>query len=131
VIGQLKAQVGEFAESREIFEAGLVLARGINDKRRMAGILNNYANTHYYEGNYQDAQKLLEECLSVVREIGDKRGVALALNNLGNIFYLNNDFETAQNYYEEALQLGNESDDKISGPSHSRHLGSRSFDREN
>ena len=112
VLGQLKAEVGRYAESREIYESGLSLAREINDTRRMAGILNNYANAHYYEGNYEAARKLLEESLTVVREIGDKRGEALSRNNLGNIYYLENDFETALGYYQEALQLGHESDDK-------------------
>jgi tetratricopeptide (TPR) repeat protein len=112
VVGQIAAQVGKFAESHQIFETALALAREINAKRRIAGILNNYANTQYYEGNYEAAQNLLEESLAAVREIGDKRGMALSLNNLGNLFYLKNDFKSARSYYEESLKLGRESDDK-------------------
>ena len=111
-LATISSQQGNYAESHAFFEATLVIALEMKDKRRIAAVKMNSGINYYYEGNYSTARTLFEEGLSIYREIGDKRGTTIALNNVGNIFYIKDDFQTARKYYEEALVLAREAGDR-------------------
>jgi len=82
------------------------LCREVEDRRGIAGSLNNLGGVAYEQGDYARAKALLGESVALYHELGDTWGIAAALDNLGAVTYAQGDYERARVLHEESLAFG-------------------------
>ena len=74
---------GEFVESERYLQEGLALARKIEDRERVGGLLRRLGALEIYRGNFVQAQIYLQEGLIIARQLGDSEQICALLGNLG------------------------------------------------
>jgi predicted ATPase/class 3 adenylate cyclase len=103
---------GDFSRAVVHGEAGLELARALDDRFHAAQALYSLGLIAHYQGNMGQARRLYEEALELTREAHAPHFEAMILNNLGDTDAAQNDLLTAAKNYEQALAIWRERRDK-------------------
>jgi predicted ATPase/class 3 adenylate cyclase len=108
----LAAQQGDYAASRELFEASLRIRRELGDRSAIASVLNNLGVIARHQGDLATAQAFYEESLGLYRELEDRWAMTHLLNNLGMVAHQLGDLSGARRLLTEGLELRKELGDK-------------------
>ncbi len=121
--GALAREQGDLASATAFLEESLTIRRELDDKKGIAGCLNNLGNVATDQSDYVGARALFEESLTIRREIGDRQGIADSLNNVGYVAQQQGDFTKARESYAESLMIRRELGDKLSVAQTLNNLG--------
>lgn len=111
LIEQLKEQGKTFegqGKGRQMsgsYSAGLMAARLLGDKRRIAEMLYRNAQSSGFQGRFEDANRYVQECLQVSREIGDTHYISVSLTGLSMLARLKGDYDLSMARLQEALEI--------------------------
>jgi predicted ATPase/class 3 adenylate cyclase len=112
--GQIYILMGRYAEARPMLEEGLTIAREIDDKRRVADILQPLGIAMLALGDRSAARVTLEEALHLARRHADQRNVAAALNALAQYHRVEGALDSAEPLYEQVITIAREIGDRES-----------------
>jgi tetratricopeptide (TPR) repeat protein len=106
------AAVGlHFERDGENLEQARLLAAGLHDEPRLAGVLYWLGRLHYARGNFQAAIEQAQQSLTIADRLGDGALAAPPVNLLGRVYYMRADYERASRMMvrsvEQMQQLGN------------------------
>jgi predicted ATPase/class 3 adenylate cyclase len=110
-VGQNCSFMGRYEEARTHLEESLSIARELDDKERVAAVLQPLAMVCVGQGDSATARRHLEEALELARKLGDKREIAAALNALGQVHRVDGKLDEAEPLYEDVLSLARELND--------------------
>ncbi|HET9399804.1 MAG TPA: CHAT domain-containing protein [Candidatus Acidoferrales bacterium] len=96
---------GRLAESYEITEKLVVLARETGDSKILEQALNSAGGTAGGLGRYEDALKYLYECLAVARNSKDETMEYMSLLNIGEAYVDSGDPDRAESPLKQSLAL--------------------------
>ena len=105
VLGNLLADVGDYAGAHSSYEAAMVIFRKHEAKFSLALSLNNLATLENARGNFERARSLLNENIEISQEIGDEIGVAIAYGNLGVGHLFEGQYEAALLAFRTCVRL--------------------------
>jgi len=111
-LGAAYNRAGDYALAVQHLEAGLTLARQVNDKRVEIAALSSLAQIASEQGAYDMAKQHLDEMLSLARACDDRTHIALALSTLGTIAWRWGDIEQADTCLREGLAIYKELGDQ-------------------
>jgi non-specific serine/threonine protein kinase len=103
--GTLANALGDYRRARAHYEAGLAIARTLDDPVAVGRLVSNIGFTAYLQGEYTEAEALLGESLAIFRGTGNERLISLALNNLATLLYDRGETDRSVPLYEESLAL--------------------------
>ena len=112
--GQTYILMGRYAEARSLLEEGLAIARQIEDKRRVADILQPLGIAMLALGDRSAARVTLEEALDLARRHADQRNIAAALNALAQYHRVEGALDSAEMLYEQVIAIAREIGDQES-----------------
>lgn len=98
-------RLGEYGQARRNAQAGLDLARGEGDQRRVTFLLSILGKVEQAAGHYALAQRLYQESYTGVVALGDQTGIVQALKDLGDIARCLGDAQAAQAYLLQASEV--------------------------
>ena len=105
-LGWMAAMQGDHQAGRAASEAGLSLARQINDPKTIARALNSLAFSSLFLGDYEAASKAAAESEAIARQRGYTAELALALVNRAQVAYTaSRDLVAVKKYLEESVAL--------------------------
>ena len=105
-LGWMATLQGDHQAGRVASEAGLSLARRINDSKTIARALNSLAFSSLFLGDYETASKAAVESEAIARQMGYTSELALALTTRAQIAYIaSRDLVAVKTYLEESLAL--------------------------
>ena len=99
--GQLCSFMGDYAVAHTYLEQSLAIARAIDDRQRIAAVLQPLGLAALGQGRVAAAQGYLSEALSMAREIGNEREIATALNALAQFYRVTGDLDAAEPLYRQ------------------------------
>jgi predicted ATPase len=105
-------RAGDYALAVQHLEAGLTLARQVNDVQAEIAALSSLAQATSEQGAYDTAKQYLDEMLSLARACDDRAHIALALSTLGTIAWRWGDVEQADRCSQESLAIYRELGDQ-------------------
>jgi len=112
--GQLSLSMGRYAEGQVHLAESLAIAREIDDKERIAAVLQPLALALLGQGNLAAAREYLQEALAMAQELNDGRSIAAALNALAQLHRLSGDLDAAEPMYLRVLALARDIGDRES-----------------
>ncbi|MFZ0773424.1 MAG: tetratricopeptide repeat protein [Candidatus Sulfotelmatobacter sp.] len=89
-------------------EAGLVVARQLQDRAKEGLHLMNLGHAYDSSGDGRRAIEYYEEALPIIRELGKRRSEGQALTGLGNAYHTLGNYRRAIEYYEQHLAIARE-----------------------
>jgi class 3 adenylate cyclase/tetratricopeptide (TPR) repeat protein len=106
-IGQINAEIGNYALAERIFSEALPIARGNGRPSRgtLARALYGLGNVHWRLGNLEKARNFCEESRTLAEATGDTNTLLLALNRLGVLSGLMGDPAGEEQRYQQVLTL--------------------------
>lgn len=102
------ADLGEFDEARQLFQAGLVIYQSSGDRYGLAMTLKSLGGVLSRVGDYAEAGRVLHESLAIFKALGNAQGRSQALNNLGVLASIQVKHAEAQAYWRECLAIHRE-----------------------
>ncbi len=111
-LGASYIRAGDYALAMRHLEAGLTLARQVNDTQAEIAVLSHLAQAASEQGAYDTAKKYLDETLSLARARDDRTHIALALSTMGTIAWRWGDIEEADTCLREGLAIYKELGDQ-------------------
>ena len=106
--GQLCSFMGQYAIAQTYLEQSLAIAREIDDRQRIASVLQPLGMVALGRGDVEAARGYLSEALSMAREIGNPREVAAALNALAQLHRVTGDLDAAEPLYRQVQEITHE-----------------------
>lgn len=103
--GRLAQRQGEYIEAETQFDAGLELARQLEDQEMVSHLLRALGVLAARRGDYVLADAYYKEGLALTRSVGHGGIVSDFLRGLGVQAYMRGDFARAEAFYEEGLAL--------------------------
>ena len=110
--GQLGSWMGRYAEAQAYLEESLAIAREMEDKTKVARVLQPLGFACLGQANSGAARKHFEEALVLAEELGNKRELGAALIALAQLQRAEGAMETAELLYGRALALARELKDR-------------------
>jgi tetratricopeptide (TPR) repeat protein len=108
--GVIYSVIGEFEISLEHSKKSLILFKKLNNKKYIAGLLNNIGIIHADKGEYHTALEYLEESLKLLEDLSTE--VESCLDNLIFVSLEMEDTTRAQKYFTRLETLYNEKKDR-------------------
>jgi predicted ATPase/Flp pilus assembly protein TadD len=112
--GVLFERLGDHAKAQPLFEEGLVMHRGLEDRIGTIDLLNALGAAAIMQSNLPAARSRLEEALALAREEGSRYWIGNILNNLGVVCFRQGDYAAAGVFSEESIVLSRERGDRHS-----------------
>ena len=112
--GQLACVMARYGEARKHLDESLEIARAIEDKRRVAEVLQPLGLASLGQGDVVAARAYLEEALTLAQQLDNKREIAAALNALAQVHRLQANLIAAESLYKQVLTLARELGDRES-----------------
>ncbi|MCB8989111.1 MAG: tetratricopeptide repeat protein [Ardenticatenaceae bacterium] len=109
--GRLAQRQGEYIDAETLFEAGLELARRLDDQETLSHLLRASGVLAARRGDYVLADAYYKEGLALARALGHGGIVSDFLRGLGVQAYVRGDFARAEAFYEEGLALMHQGDE--------------------
>ena len=103
--GQLCSFMGDYAVAHTYLEQSLAIARAIDDRQRVAAVLQPLGLAALGQGHVAAAEGYLSEALSMAQEIGNEREIAAALNALAQLHRVTGDLDTAEPLYRQVQAI--------------------------
>lgn len=101
-------------ESYRLRQQALVIAEEFNDRRRVADLLNNLAQSAENLGDFSLAYDYSIHCMQLCNELGDRHLSAVNTNNLGFLtLKLHRPLSEALAYYQKSLAIFRETEDEL------------------
>ncbi len=104
-LGRISRRKGEYDKSMQHLREANQLFTKANDRRGIAGTLDDIGRVHWLRGAYGQALEFHRQALSIRRAIGDRRSIALSLANIGRVHHDSGGFKAAIAQFREALDL--------------------------
>ena len=114
VAGQFACFMGRYAQAQRLLEESLLIAREIDDRRRVAAALQPLGVAHVGQGDLPMARRYLDEAVSLAKEGGEQREIAAAGNARAQLYRVEGDLEHAEELYTRVLALMRELQDRES-----------------
>jgi putative nucleotidyltransferase with HDIG domain len=115
-LGRVYHERGDYDKANQTFEASLVSAQRLNQRRDIAAALISMAVVAQFRGRLEVAEALYERASVIAAELEDAQLAALMDQNLGIIANIRGDLNTALMRYQGALERFREiKDDRSSG----------------
>jgi tetratricopeptide (TPR) repeat protein len=95
----------EYKPAQRVYEVALEVARAAKDRKAEGQMLQNVANSHYFQRNYPLALSTYESRLALEREEANDEGMASALVGIATIKYSTQEYGEALKIYREALAI--------------------------
>ena len=108
--GVCAADMGQFDQARESYEAALVLYHDLQDKRGESAVLNNLSIVSYSQNQLVTAMEYWEQARLIHESIGDKEGTARVLSNLSSVCMDLGEYEQGRAFSQKALTICRETD---------------------
>jgi tetratricopeptide (TPR) repeat protein len=99
------AQRQVYAAAQGAYERALEIARRIADRKLEGEMLQNLANTHYFQRHFPEAVEAYEQRLVIERVRQDDEGIAAALGGMATVRYSLAEYGEALKQHREALAL--------------------------
>jgi predicted ATPase/transcriptional regulator with XRE-family HTH domain len=96
---------GDFAGARALAEQGLVLAREVQDRRRIMLLRYVLGEAARLQGDHRQAVRHFEESVALGRELEDNVGIAFSLASLGTLAHAQGDDTRAAAILAECIAL--------------------------
>ena len=106
------ARAGDFKAAQALYERALEVAVAMKNRKAEGEMLQNIANSLYYQRNFPAALASYEQRLALEREAANEEGIASALIGIATIRYASYEFTAALSLYREALALQEKLDDQ-------------------
>jgi CHAT domain-containing protein len=106
------AQANDFKAAQQIYERAVEAAVLIRDRKTEGLMLQNVANSLYYQRNFPGALTRYEQRLALEREVNNEEGIASALVGAATVKYATFEYSAALALYLEALALQEKLDDQ-------------------
>ena len=103
--GRALVRLGDFDLASERFEAGLVIARSLEEREMEAGALIGLGEVSWSQGSYEVAQSYLADGYELAHENNGKAGQALAAQHLARVNWLLGENEKAVHWGEKSRKL--------------------------
>jgi tetratricopeptide (TPR) repeat protein len=110
-LGRVYRRIGQFDQAMDHLVAAHALFRRAEDRRGIAGTLDDMGRIHWIRGAYGKALEFHRTALALRKDIGDPRSIALSLANIGRVLNDCGDFKAATHEFKEALKLRRRHDD--------------------
>ena len=110
--GQMSAFMGRYGEAQKYLEESLAVARHIDDRRRVAVVLQPLGMAYLGQGELATARRYLEEALASAETLGEPREIAAALNALGQLCRVEGGLHAAGTLHERFLAIARELEDR-------------------
>lgn len=107
-LGRIHRRLGEYDQAMAHLRSAHDLFKAANDKRGIAGTLDDIGQVHWLRGVYAQALEFHRQALAFRRAIGDSRSIALSLANIGRVHRETGEFKAASRQFHEALGLRRE-----------------------
>jgi predicted ATPase/DNA-binding XRE family transcriptional regulator len=104
-LGTLHLVFGDYDQSRQAFEDGLVMARQAGSDYYTGFNLNGLGSSALLRGEVMQAATLHEQGLLAIRASGDKDGIAALVGNLGLDAFLLEQYDRAEVCLSESLEI--------------------------
>ncbi|HWM86126.1 MAG TPA: tetratricopeptide repeat protein, partial [Kofleriaceae bacterium] len=104
-LGRIYRRRGEFDRAMDHLGAAHELFTQANDRRGIAGTLDDIGKVHWLRGAYAEALEFHRQALANRRALGDRRSIALSLANIGRVHNDSGAFKAANRQFREALDL--------------------------
>jgi len=103
-VGVVANRSGNYQRARAVYEASLALYRGLEDRERVATLLNNLGFTLVLMGDLPAAHAHLTESWQLATALDDMQGIAFVLTNLGWLALAEGDATTAHRMFTDSLE---------------------------
>jgi predicted ATPase/class 3 adenylate cyclase len=110
--GQMSAFMGRYGEAQKYLEESLAIARHIEDRRRVAVVLQPLGMAYLGQADLATARRYLEESLASAETLGEPREIAAALNALGQLCRVEGSLDAAGVLHERFLAIARELQDQ-------------------
>ncbi|MGC1376381.1 MAG: tetratricopeptide repeat protein, partial [Anaerolineales bacterium] len=106
-VGQINAEIGNYALAEKIFKEALPIARsnGSRSHGTLARVLYGLGNVHWRMGSLGKARNFCAESRELAEALGDTNTLLLALNRLGVLSGLMGDPAGEEQMYQQVLSL--------------------------
>lgn len=111
-LGRIHRRLGEYDKAMAHLRSAQELFKAVDDKRGIAGTLDDIGQVHWLRGAYGQALSFHRQSLAIRRGIGDLRSIALSLANIGRVHHETGSFKAASRQFREALKIREEIDDQ-------------------
>ncbi|MEN6453483.1 MAG: tetratricopeptide repeat-containing sensor histidine kinase [Prolixibacteraceae bacterium] len=95
----------EFVKAQIYYRRAFDMAKDLNDKNKMATILNASALTHYFRSEYDLAIEKQIEALRCLENTGDKMLLSRIYSNMGMVYSRIGEYRKSINYYKVATGI--------------------------
>lgn len=112
--GQLSYFVGRHAEARGYLEASHELARALDDRARIAAVLQPLGMVYLALGERDRAEAIYGSAVALAREMGNRRALLASTNSLAQLHRAAGRLQTAEAMYAEVITLARELGDQDS-----------------
>jgi predicted ATPase len=103
--GMVLLERGQVEDACEQLDIALAIGRAIDDKHRMADVLQELVRVYWWQRDFAGGKRLALECLEVSRAAGRVDWMAQALLRLADITYPCGEYQDALRYAQESLAL--------------------------
>ena len=99
--------LGDYAKSLTLYNQAKEINIGLNDRDRVAVIINNTADLYMQQGDWQKGLAAMRDCFAIYNTLDhpEASSKSVYLSNLAECFYHLNQLDSASLYVNQALQL--------------------------
>jgi predicted ATPase/DNA-binding CsgD family transcriptional regulator len=110
--GVLARELGEYPRARALLGESLVMARALDDRELVSGVLESLGWLAQLQGSYAEARALLGESLEIARQLSDQRGAADILAKLAYVAFAEGDRAGARSLNDRSLEAAHQVGDR-------------------
>ncbi len=104
-LADVLTDLGQYAAAEQEHEAGLKLAKEVDDARQVAVVLSQLGTLALAQNNLLEARKRYAEALETFRRMGEAQHEAIYLHQLGRVAQEGRDWDEAERCYKESLSI--------------------------
>jgi predicted ATPase/DNA-binding CsgD family transcriptional regulator len=108
----ISEKLGDYTTCRALLHQGVALARQLDDRRALAGLLDSLGRQLFIEGRFADSRVALEESHALLSSMDDRVALARLLSHLGFLEFLEGRPAQARAIFEQGLALAAEVQDQ-------------------
>ncbi|MFT3817148.1 MAG: tetratricopeptide repeat protein [Rubrivivax sp.] len=112
--GQLSYFAGDYVEARRYLEESHAIAAELQDRARIAAVLQPLGMVHVALGDHDRAEAIFREAVALARAIGNRRSLLAAANSLAQLHRAAGRLQAAEPIYREVIALARELGDQDS-----------------
>jgi predicted ATPase/DNA-binding CsgD family transcriptional regulator len=110
--GVLACELGEYPRARTLLGESLTIAREVDDRPIVVGVLDSLGWLAQQQGAYPEARAYLSESLDLAQRLGDRPATAGILTRLAYVVFADRDREGALALNDRSLEIARASGDR-------------------